>query len=248
MPYAGRYRRRYTRRPVRRRSRFRKRRVKRRSRATRGKLTATNLSPGNKIGLPDVAKVKLRLQQYNNVQSPTNPYATHIYRLNSIHDPDFSGVGGQAPQHDTFAAIYKRYKVTSCRYRIEVFNLTASIPVYVSWSWGTTNPTGIVSTYANTTPQATEDTVVRTLAPAGSTGDHGVFTGSVNIKSVMGKMLYDDVDAQAAFGASPTNTVYGMLAAQSLDSSTAVQTRCNVSLTFYCTLRQEDQTEKITVD
>lgn len=48
--------------------------------------------------------------------------AEHIFRLNSLYDPDFAGVGGQPYGFDQMAALYRRYKVTGVRIDISIYN------------------------------------------------------------------------------------------------------------------------------
>ena len=42
--------------------------------------------------------------------------ANQQFRLSSIFDPDFTGVGHQPVNHDQYALIYERYQVTSVKY------------------------------------------------------------------------------------------------------------------------------------
>jgi len=44
--------------------------------------------------------------------------AQYNYRLNSIFDPNLSGIGYQPYGHDTLATLYNRYRVISCSYVI----------------------------------------------------------------------------------------------------------------------------------
>lgn len=48
--------------------------------------------------------------------------AGYQFRLGSIHDPDFTGVGHQPVGHDQLAALYERYQVWKVDYHIEFAN------------------------------------------------------------------------------------------------------------------------------
>lgn len=55
------------------------------------------------------------------------------YRLNSLFDPDFTGVGTQPTGFDQLSALYEKYRVWSCRYTIKFLerNTTGSKIVIV---------------------------------------------------------------------------------------------------------------------
>lgn len=47
---------------------------------------------------------------------PAGTPATHVFRANSIYDPDYTNTGGHQPMfHDQYAAVYNKYKVVSSR-------------------------------------------------------------------------------------------------------------------------------------
>lgn len=43
---------------------------------------------------------------------------SHVFRANSIFDPDFTGIGHQPFTHDTFQTLYRDYRVTHCRMKV----------------------------------------------------------------------------------------------------------------------------------
>lgn len=57
------------------------------------------------------------LMRYNTTIQLTADVASipgyHLFRCNSINDPDYTGVGHQPYGHDTYATIYNHYKVNS---------------------------------------------------------------------------------------------------------------------------------------
>lgn len=54
------------------------------------------------------------------------------FNLNSVHDPNRSGVGHQPYGHDTLATLYNRYRVISCGWRINVLMGSATTPMQVA--------------------------------------------------------------------------------------------------------------------
>lgn len=63
-------------------------------------------------------------RQMNYIQSTSS--FNHIYRMTSIFDPDFTGVGSQPYQRDTYASLYNYYTVIKCHYEILVYNGSSS--------------------------------------------------------------------------------------------------------------------------
>lgn len=55
------------------------------------------------------------------------------FLLNSVFDPDFSGVGHQPMQYDQLTGVYKRYLVHACKVELEFSNPNADA-LYVGYS------------------------------------------------------------------------------------------------------------------
>jgi len=53
------------------------------------------------------------------------------FNLNSIFDPNRTGIGHQPYGHDTFLTLYNRYRVISCSWRINAMLASAVTPVQV---------------------------------------------------------------------------------------------------------------------
>ena len=54
-----------------------------------------------------------------------------IFNLNSIFDPDRTGVGHQPYGYDSLATIYNRYRVISCGWRVQHPMASAGVPVTI---------------------------------------------------------------------------------------------------------------------
>lgn len=50
--------------------------------------------------------------------SPATGSARHVFRMNSIQDVDYTGVGHQPAFHDRWAQLYNQYRVLSCAYQV----------------------------------------------------------------------------------------------------------------------------------
>lgn len=55
---------------------------------------------------------------------PNGTNGFYQYKINSIYDPDLTGVGGQPLSRDTWAGIYNYYKVLEAKIRVEIIDTT----------------------------------------------------------------------------------------------------------------------------
>jgi len=62
----------------------------------------------------------------------TSGTGSYSFNLNSIFDPNRTGVGHQPYGHDTLETLYNRYRVISCGYRIQAVQSYNSIPIQIA--------------------------------------------------------------------------------------------------------------------
>lgn len=87
--------------------------AKKRRRRSRRRLTKlTNIVPATKT-------VKLRYVEQFTLDGTTGVNAATVFRANSIHDPNFSGVGHQPLGHDQWAAFYDHYNVIGSKISVK---------------------------------------------------------------------------------------------------------------------------------
>ena len=67
--------------------------------------------PRGIFGFPEEYKTHLRYCDVFTLTSSNNAIARQVMRLNSLQDPDSTGVGHQPMYHDQFQTVYKRYTV-----------------------------------------------------------------------------------------------------------------------------------------
>lgn len=71
------------------------------------------------IGAPDYFTVKLKYNEFiNNMGAGTVNGAVQVFRIDSIFDPNLTGVGHQPQSRDLWASMYDFYKVIQCDYKI----------------------------------------------------------------------------------------------------------------------------------
>lgn len=100
-----------------------KRTSKPRRRAPRRKITNVNL-----VSMTPIAQRYITKMKYSQpaVLAVTNGYV-QVMNLNSVFDPDRTGVGHQPYGFDQLAALYNRYRVIGCSYNITAYNGTTPI-------------------------------------------------------------------------------------------------------------------------
>lgn len=86
------------------------------------------------FGFPNELITTVRYCDVYTLTSTSNAVAKNVFRMNSIHDPDSTGVGHQALYHDQLSAIYGHYVVIGSK-------LTARFSP-ISNTISTTQPSG----------------------------------------------------------------------------------------------------------
>lgn len=77
-----------------------------------------SLSGFSTPGAPDVECLKFVYSDYRAITSSVFE-GEYVYRLNSLFDPDATGVGGQPDYFDQWKLIYTRYRVVACKVEVE---------------------------------------------------------------------------------------------------------------------------------
>jgi len=173
----------------------------------------------------------LRYNEQNNVASGGAgiPFI-QLYNMNSIFDPDRTGVGHQPYGHDTYQTLYNRYRVLKFRYRVVLAPNSATVANVV------VVPLNNVSTidFISLTEQSTY-AKPRILSLSGMS--ECVYTGTVDLAKLNGSTAsaYKDDDRfEAVFGTSPSELMGLYLCFQG--NTAAVTIQYNVILEYYCEL------------
>jgi hypothetical protein len=154
--------------------------------------------------------------------------ANQIFLLNSIFDPNSTGVGHQPYGHDQLALLYDRYRVFKCYWRIEAQNaLAAQTTVYVvpinGTAIGISNPDAIMET-----PRC----VHKAVGVAGSSNS-AVFRGKISLPKLNGQTSTEyksDDRFQAPFGSNPNEAMSLLIACFAPSGVTTVN--LNVQLIY----------------
>ena len=95
-------------------SRYRKRSFRKRS-MRRGKSAVRR-------SLPDYTTVALKYTETFNRVFTTAPSNGYFFRMNSLHDMNESGVGGQPFGFDQYAAFFQKYRVFGLKHKVTFYN------------------------------------------------------------------------------------------------------------------------------
>lgn len=135
----------------------------------------------------------------------------NVFRLNSVYDPDLTGVGTSAYGYSALAALYGRYRVLGFRVHVTYSNLSTTIPLTV---FACVNPVTTIGT--GITQILSQRRIwfkgISTSNGNGST-DH-VFSGMVHdVYGVPKAQVRNEDDFAAVTGANPNNGVYAHIGA-----------------------------------
>jgi len=153
-----------------------------------------------------------------------NSYS-YAWNLNSIFDPNRTGIGHQPYGHDQYALLYNRYRVIACSYTVQCFNGTNTVTL-------TATPSNDIVTFPNT-DEAMENPRTRWIVQTAG-GGAKVLKGNVSIPSLVGRnkqQYMADDRYQATFGTSPNEAAILNIGGSSI-SQVDVTMDCVITLNY----------------
>lgn len=199
------------------------------------------------FGKPMYCKLKYASSQYVLNSTAGGISSAQVFRLNSLFDPDYSGVGAQPRYFDTLVgadsttAPYNKYTVMGCKYIVKFMNTTAGLPVYAITSL---RPAGIGAPASLDEAKERRYCQVKTVPSTGAAVKPTVISGYISIAKLFGldrkAIVQDDNDLYgAAYNASPSRVGYLDIFSQAVGNNNTV-TQVDVTLIFYCRLRLQN--------
>lgn len=173
--------------------------AKRKRKSTISRSVTTNVIRGRG---PVAPRTIVRLK-YNDKFSSDGTNMDYVWNANSIFDPDRSGTGHQPYGHDTYLALYNRYRVFRCDYNFRV-GFASGTSISFKIVHGCTNDPNRF----NSASLASESPQMYTAVA--TNGANNRFKGSINLPFINGKtaLKYKTDDNNAALmGASPAETL-----------------------------------------
>lgn len=215
----------------RRRSRFMKRRYR------KGKM------PLARVGLPNSVKIRHVYAEafYLNPATYTDGY---VFRINSLYDPNFTGVGGQPALYDNMSAMYRRYRVVGCKMKASFYN-TTNDSVIVSILYQGNNST-IISDPNTYYPEGHKNNKLVNLDRVGTGGANKTFSTYFNFVKAEGREVLNSSN-YAGVSADPNTGLYASVNAQTVSGGN-LTIYARVQLTFYAIWDSTRQSENIVED
>lgn len=182
-----------------------------------------------------------KLQYCTNIAMTTTAGALqqYVFRLNSLHDPDYTGTGHQPLYYDQLTSyIYNQYRVYGMRYYIQAIgedNTAMNISVMPSLS-----PTSLTTIDASRENRDAKNAVLQL--------DRGpvVFKGYFDLADVFGtsrERVLDDDGFASLVGTQPNELAYLHIYAYPMDNTSAKTVRFACKFDYYCILNNVQQQE-----
>lgn len=169
--------------------------------------TAPRKIPSTFLPGPDSARSFLAYEgTYGLVEAGAGQGAFQVMRLNSIYDPDFTGVGVTALGYTTWQNYYSKYRVIGARAIVRFVNVTGGGQIQ-GILWGTNSTITVNPTNWPAEPQSFSK------LSTGATGSRAVnvFDRTFDlwkVASVTREQYIVEESFAAAFGSNPANNLY----------------------------------------
>lgn len=191
----------------------------------------------NVFGFPNEIITKVRYADVYTLISTAGSKASNVFRMNSINDPDFSGVGHQAMWNDQLAGIYNRYVVLGSK-------ITATFSL-IPDTTTTTQPAGPMAVGVLCESDNTSSTTLSTLLESSNctSGFLNSALGGTNTKTLTGtysplkNLGFSPLDdtVSAPFNANPSSQFYATVWA--IETGLATPSACNVMVKLEYTIK-----------
>jgi len=187
------------------------------------------------FGFPDQLRCVLKYKENGISFTGSLTPAAQVYRLNSLFDPNLTGVGHQPNNFNQLTAMYSQYVVTAARLTAQVMNEgTVEADCVICYTDVNTS-TQTVENLAESrwsknicAGQVNSGTSVKTFTP-----------GVVLIPMLMGERdLNTDPNTYANVGANPADPAYAIFKLASADGVTNTKVIVNFQMEFDCTFKE----------
>lgn len=213
--------------PIRRKRLMRKRKTVRKTYKRKSRTVPRTPGP------PKYQSVKLRYTHLYLANVLPGNVATQVYRLNSLFDPDYSGVGYQPYYHDQYSALYDNYRVYGCKVYVKVSCASSTTNMFhptvliaptdqASVSWGN------MQNACNA-----RKAQFRNLVPGQSVSTFKAYYSIADVMGVAKREVASDDNYSAAVSANPNSVAYLQVITGNNDATASIAVTWEIRLTFY---------------
>lgn len=157
-----------------------------------------------------------------------------FYRLNSVYDPDATGVGSTCGGYNTWSSLFLNYKVSRATLRVQG-SVNCASGGYCQVIIAPVPSQAVVPAspnYWRLIPGARIYTVMPQVNGGHNTFDHVQTYDIAKVARVTKQQYSNDMDFSGAVGSNPARQIYVMVAVQSVNSGTVGTIVNNVQLTY----------------
>lgn len=159
---------------------------------------------------------------------------THVWRMNSVFDPDYTGVGHQPRYFDQMAALYNRYRVDACKAIIRINNRTSNSGIVALLTADNTNSAYPLLTALELPHRSKVLNLSQSTAGAAS-GTISQWFSPRKVTGVSPSTYKGDQRFQAIYSVNPSEAIGIGLTLESTDNSTNISASATVQLIYRVT-------------
>lgn len=177
---------------------------------------------------PDRAEMTLDYWTVNRVNPGVVTYQDTVFNLNSLFDPEFTGVGHQPREFDTWASVYSKYRVLETMVEADV-RQRAAHGISVCLVPSNSSTALVVTDYPQELPRAIRLGITSSNQPTCK------WAGKVDMRAILGMTQEEfrgDDTTGALVTASPSQLVHLHVFAAQLDGTTACDFEFTLRLRF----------------
>lgn len=155
-------------------------------------------------------------------------------RLNSVYDPDSSGVGASVFGYASWAAQFLNYRVHRCTMRVQASVVSGLTQGFANVTVGAIPWQPVLPSNAQTW-KTLPGNEMKGLAQSGGSPSVVSFTRTwdmARISRITKAQFLNESDYSAAIGTNPPRMIYGFVGFESVGSSTAATFSASIQLTY----------------
>lgn len=188
------------------------------------------IAMGNNLmfGFPSQLVTKLRYADTYALVCTSGAIAKNVFNMNSIFDPDSTGIGHQPAYRDTYATLYDQYAVISSNIKVTFVSLAANTGVHAGLTMDDD------STTTTTVTTLIEQNFGKTtlLAPISGGLSCKTLTASFDCKKHLGIDPYTSEQYKSSQGSNPNETFCAVAWASPCDGSSTVTVQALVEIEY----------------